>query len=135
MDSDINNLNNFLISESKYENQLSPGEIDSRKKLINSINELNEIQTHLLDCINQQDEKIDNIETNILTTQPLVETGKNELIEAKKYYFTYTPIIIGTLIGASALSPIGLLLNLKLSGLFSLGGGILGGYTGYKIQK
>ena len=135
MDSDINNLNNFLISESKYENKLSPDEIEARRKLVNSINELNEIQTHLLDCINQQDEKIDNIETNILSTQPLIETGKNELIEAKKYYFTYTPILVGTLIGAGALSPIGLLLNLKLSGLFSLSGGILGGYAGYKIQK
>ena len=141
MDSNINlELNKSLISES-LKQELSNEEIDTdinidaRKKLITSINELNEIQAYLLECINDQDEKIDNIESSLISAEPQIESAKNELIEAKKYYFTYTPILIGTLIGASAISPLALLANIKLSGLFSLGGGILGGYTGYKIQK
>ena len=93
MDSNINlELSESLISES-LKQELSNEEIDidinidARKKLITSINELNEIQSYLLECINDQDEKIDNIESSLISAEPQIESAKNELIEAKKYYF------------------------------------------------
>ena len=94
MDSNINlEFNKSLISES-LKQELSNEEIDTdinidaRKKLITSINELNEIQSYLLECINDQDEKIDNIESTLISAEPQIESAKNELIECKNYYFT-----------------------------------------------
>ena len=127
------NENSRLIR--RIRNNTSRDDFLINKQLMESLNELNTIQAHLLDCVNSGDEKIDTIENNIISSQSIVEQGKDELVEAKKYYFTYTPILVGTLLGAGALSPMALLLNIKLSGLFSLGGGVLGGYAGYKIQK
>ena len=127
------NENSRLIR--RLRNNTSGDDFFINKQLMESLNELNTIQAHLLDCVNSGDEKIDTIENSIISSQSIVEQAKDELVEAKKYYFTYTPILVGTLLGVGALSPMALLLTIKLSGLFSLGGGVLGGYAGYKIQK
>mgnify|MGYP006120699093 CR=1 FL=1 len=105
------------------------------RRLFKSLQDLNTIQTHLFECVESQDEKIDSIQANIISTDTQIERGTEDLIEAQKYSFKYSPILIGFLVGGLSMSPIGMLINIKLGSLFTLGGGVLGGYTGYKIQK
>jgi hypothetical protein len=104
-------------------------------KLEKEIQELNSIQTDLLQYIDQQGERLETIEDNISNVDLNVKIGKNNLLEANKYFFKYTPIILGTTLGTLTLGPIGALLNLKLSSALYLGGGIFGGIAGYKLQK
>ena len=46
----------------------------------------------------------------------------------------YTPIIIGGVIGGITLGPLGLLLGLN-GGIITTTGALLGGMTGYNLQK
>jgi len=105
------------------------------KKLLKNVEELNSIQTDLLLCIENQGESLERIDENITNIDITVESGKTDLKMAENYFFKYTPIIIGTALGTVALGPVGAILNLKLSSLFFLGGGLIGGMAGYKIQK
>ena len=103
--------------------------------LFRSYKELNDIQTNLLDIISSQDEKIDKIENNLLSTNNDIERGESNVIQAQKYYFSYTPIFLGILIGGIGAAPLGMLLNIKVGSLLMTSGSILGGYSGYKLQK
>ena len=103
--------------------------------LFRSYKELNDIQTNLLDIISSQDEKIDKIENNLLSTNNDIERGESNVIQAQKYYFSYTPIFLGILIGGMGTAPLGMLLNIKVGSLLMTSGRILGGYSGYKLQK
>ena len=103
--------------------------------LFRSYKELNDIQTNLLDIISSQDEKIDKIENNLLSTNNDIERGESNVIQAQKYYFSYTPIFLGILIGGMGTAPLGMLLNIKVGSLLMTSGSILGGYSGYKLQK
>ena len=103
--------------------------------LFRSYKELNDIQTNLLDIISSQDEKIDKIENNLLSTNNDIERGESNVIQAQKYYFSYTPIFLGILIGGIGTAPLGMLLNIKVGSLLMTSGSILGGYSGYKLQK
>ena len=69
------------------------------RRLFKSMQELNEIQTHLLECVESQDEKIDSIQANIISTDTQIEHGTEDLIEAQRYSFKYSPILIGFLVG------------------------------------
>ena len=103
--------------------------------LFRSYKELNDIQTNLLDIISSQDEKIDKIENNLLSTNNDIERGESNVIQAQKYYFSYTPIFLGILLGGMGTAPLGMLLNIKVGSLLMTSGSILGGYSGYKLQK
>ena len=104
------------------------------KELYQKIEDLNKIQSNLLECVTIQGAQIDSIENNITDTQVFVDTGKEHLIEANKYFFRYTPILLGSALGALTLGPVGAVF-LKMGGLLTLGGSIFGGLAGYKIQK
>ena len=62
--------------------------------LFRSYKELNDIQTNLLDIISSQDEKIDKIENNLLSTNNDIERGESNVIQAQKYYFWPNIIIV-----------------------------------------
>lgn len=126
-------LNNTLVLDEINQDELSKTE--EGLKLMKSIQDLNDIQTSLLEIVTDQDEKIDLISSNIETTNLVVEQGTKDLEQAQKYYFSYKPILAGVVIGGIALGPLGILLNVKFGSLFTLAGGAFGGYTGYKIQK
>ena len=68
-------------------------------------------------------------------TEITMEEGRKDLETAQSYYFRYTPILLGAVLGGISLGPVGMLLNVKFGSMFTLGGGVLGGYGGYKIQK
>ena len=126
-------LNTLSVLEEIDNNELSKTE--EGRKLIQSIQDLNDIQTNLLDIVSTQDEKIDNMSNIIETTNIIVEQGTKDLEIAQKYYFSYKPILAGVVIGGLTLGPLGILLNVKFGSIFTLAGSAFGGYTGYKIQK
>ena len=104
-------------------------------KLKQSLQDLNDIQAELFRLIYEQDETIDNIQSNMSKTEITMEEGRKDLETAQKYYFRYTPILLGAVLGGVGLGPVGMLLNVKFASIFTLGGSVLGGYGGYKIQK
>lgn len=105
--------------------------IELQRKIL----ELNEIQTNILECVNTQADKIDSIEENILQIDYRVENSKNDLEIANKYSFGYTPILVGSVIGACVFGPASVLLHLPANSLCYSAGGLFGGLLGYKIQK
>ena len=109
--------------------------VNNNTKLEQSLQDLNDIQNELFRLIYEQDETIDNIQNNMSKTELTMEEGKKELEIAQSYYFRYTPILLGAVLGGISLGPVGMLLNVKFGSMFTLGGGVLGGYGGYKIQK
>ena len=118
--------------EQEQDNQVKQ---NKHQKLKQSLQDLNDIQTELFRLIYEQDETIDNIQSNMSKTEITMEEGRKDLETAQSYYFRYTPILLGAVLGGISLGPVGMLLNVKFGSMFTLGGGVLGGYGGYKIQK
>ena len=85
--------------------------------------------------MHSQGEQIDTIDNHITYGHMAIDNGKESLVEANKYFFRYTPILVGSALGALAMGPLGVDLHLKFGGLLALGGGFFGGLAGYKIQK
>lgn len=105
------------------------------KRLINSLNDLNEIQTNITDLLLEQDHKIDRIENNITLSEDRIKAALDDLVECDKMFFSYKPIIIGTLLGGAICSPLVTLIGIKYIGISTSVGGLFGGIIGYKIQK
>ena len=108
-------------------------ECDEMIKLLEDFYDLSEIQKSLLGILRRQNEKVATIDNNIEETDQRILNGLEEIKEAKRYSFRYTPIVAGTVIGAGVGGPFGLLVGLKTISLIA--GGIFGGWCGYKIQK
>ena len=108
---------------------------EQEKKLIKTLNELSEIQANISDLLLQQDERINRIENNIDYTENQVKLALDDLAECDKMYFSYKPIIAGTLLGGAICSPLVTLIGMKYLGISTSVGGLLGGLAGYKIQK
>ena len=108
---------------------------EQEKKLIKTLNELSEIQANISDLLLQQDERINKIENNIDYTENQVKSALDDLAECDRMYFSYKPIIAGTLLGGAICSPLVTLVGMKYLGISTSVGGILGGLAGYKIQK
>ena len=108
---------------------------EQEKKLIKTLNELSEIQANISDLLLQQDERINRIENNIDYTENQVKLALDDLAECDRMYFSYKPIIAGTLIGGAICSPLVTLVGMKYLGISTSVGGLLGGLAGYKIQK
>ena len=130
---DNSNLQYQLFKQGYYEDKHKKEEY---KKLINSLSDLKDIQTDLNELLLQQDEKINDLEEKSLIIEDKVKDSLNNLVEADKLYFSYTPILTGGILGMTLLSPpTAFLLGAKYVG-YSLGlGGILGSISGYKLQK
>ena len=111
-------------------------ECDEMIKLLEEFYNINQIQQSLSTIINRQRSKLDSIVDNIESAENNSIEGLQDLEIAKKYSFKYTPIILGSLIGAALTGPTGLLFGLKTSSIATgMSGGLLGGWFGYKIQK
>jgi hypothetical protein len=108
---------------------------EKEKKLIQTLSDLNEIQTNITDLLLQQDEKLDRLEDNVTMTEFRVKQALDDLVECDKMYFSYKPIIAGTILGSAICSPIITLVGVKYLGISTSVGGLLGGFAGYKIQK
>ena len=122
-------MTNLLIKSKKNEHDYE------YQKIWNKVHELNEIQQNLINCIEEQDNTLDNIENNLDSTLEVVDESNQDLKIAEQYYFKYTPIIIGSALGAVIAGPIGVATHLKFTSILTLGGTLVGGMLGYKVQK
>ena len=104
-------------------------------ELINSLQDLNEIQHNLSTLVASQKEKIDTIEANIIQTEKQTQQGLKDLQEADRLFFSYKPIIIGGVLGALVGGPIGAAVGVKWVTLSGGLGTLVGSYGAYKIQK
>lgn len=105
------------------------------KKVISTLKDLEYIQKDIYDVIKTQNNKIkdiNNINENISANMTL---SKNNLEICNKYYFSYTPIILGSVIGVIFISPVTAFLGAKYLGITTSLGVIFGGLSGYKIQQ
>ena len=93
------------------------------------------IQQNLLSYITNQQGTLNRIEDNIENTSMTIEHGLKDLEVANNYYFNYKPIIIGGVLGSLIFSPISVLLGVKIGSTITLSFALLGGITGYNIQK
>ena len=99
------------------------------------IDNINSAQKNLLEYIEYQSEKIDNIETNMYKIEYNTNDGLNDLICANNYNISYKGVIIGGLIGCVFMSPFGFLLGLKTGTVISMSGMLLGSMATYKLQE
>ena len=132
---DNSNLQYQLFKQGYYQ-QKNKKETEEYNKLVSSLTDLKEIQSDLNELLLQQDEKINHIEEKALKIEYKVKGSLDNIVEADKLYFSYTPILAGGIVGMTLLSPpTAMFLGLKYIG-YSLGiGGILGSIGGYKVQK
>jgi len=100
-------------------------------KLVDSLVDLKEIQDHIAELLQQQDEKIENIEENFYKTDNNIIQGLENLKEAKTLRFNYKNVILGGVLGGLIGGPIGLLTGMKYIGLTTTTGTIIGGIGGY----
>ena len=123
-------------TETLVQDQHDNIDCDEMIKLLEDFYNINQIQNSLSSIILRQRSKIDSITDNIENSEISTLNGLTNLEIAKKYSFKYTPIIVGSLLGMALTGPTGLLLGLKTASIATgMGGGILGGWFGYKIQK
>jgi len=99
------------------------------------INDIHDIQRHLLECIVDQDTKLNRIEENITRSESHMEESVSHLKEANRHYFSYTPIIAGGVLGAALGVPFMTALGLKIGSVIAVSTGTLGSLTGYSVQK
>ena len=105
------------------------------RKLIQTLNDLSDIQSNITELLLEQDNKLDSIENNISSTELRVKKALDDLSECDKMYFSYKPIVVGTILGGAVCSPLVTLVGLKYLGISTGVGSVLGGLVGYKIQK
>ena len=103
-------------------------------KLLDSLVDLKEIQNNVAGLLVQQNEQIDSIQENMFRSDLNIQQGLDNLIEAKKLQFSYKPIIIGGVIGGVIGGPVGFLTGLKMVGITTGTGSLLGCISGYLIQ-
>ena len=108
---------------------------EQEKKLIKTLNELSEIQSNISDLLLQQDERINRIENNVDYSEDKIKLALDDLAECDKMYFSYKPVVLGTVLGGAICSPLVTLVGIKYLGISTSVGGLLGGLAGYKIQK
>tara|TARA_B110000114_G_C14900483_1_gene320511 strand:- start:219 stop:599 length:381 start_codon:yes stop_codon:yes gene_type:complete len=108
---------------------------EQEKKLIKTLNELSEIQANISDLLLQQDERINRIENNVDYSEDKIKLALDDLAECDKMYFSYKPVVLGTVLGGAICSPLVTLVGIKYLGISTSVGGLLGGLAGYKIQK
>ena len=117
------------------EKELEPLLNSEEMNIINTIKDMNDIQKNLAELVVYQQEKIDTIENNISKTEDLSKNALNELKIADSLFFSYKPILIGSILGGILGGPIPLITGFKYAAITGSIGTIVGGYGGYKIQK
>ena len=99
------------------------------------IENINISQKNLLEYIESQDEKIDNIEKSMDTINYNTQFGLDNLIEANNYNISYKGVLMGGIIGGLFLSPFGFLLGIKTGTIIGMSGLLMGSVASYKLQE
>ena len=105
-------------------------------KLLEDFNSIYQIQDSLYTILKRQGNRLDTVSENMEITKQNELKGLDEIILAKKYSFRYTPILVGSFLGVCLAGPPGILFGLKMGSMITgIGGGIVGGWCGYQLQK
>ena len=96
---------------------------------------INKIQKNMMEYIYGQKEKLLRIEDNMSVVNEITETTNKDLKDISNYTITYTPIVLGGLIGGITISPLFLIAGVQYGTLISTAGTLFGGLMGYKLQK
>ena len=104
-------------------------------KLVQSLEDMKDIQTNISELLVDQDDKLESMNDKIYNSEMELIKGIKELKEADALYFSYKAILLSGLAGAILVSPVSALIGIKWLGVTSSMGGILGGIAGYKYQK
>ncbi len=110
----------------------SPSE-QSWNNLCEDLVELNDVIHDFATLVDQQQEKVDQIESNVETAQENVHQGVIELAKASKWKAAAFPLA-GAVLGGMVGGPVGFVAGIKLGGLAAVGGG-LAGFTGGTLWK
>jgi len=109
---------------------------EERLELLQSLQDLAEINQHLSSYLKESEEQIEEITDNVTLATINIDKGTEDLKSAQDYSFKFLPIVIGVSIGVIIGGPFGFIPGFKAGGLATAGGlGVVGGFTGYKIQK
>ena len=142
MSLDKSNLEYHLYEDSanikllnKYDIRKERVEKEEYNKLVQSLEDMKDIQTNLSECLDELDEKLESMNDNIYHSEMELIKGLKELKEADALYFSYKAILLSGLAGAILVSPVSAIIGIKWLGVTSSMGGILGGIAGYKFQK
>ena len=129
-DSDANKklLNDYDLRKDRLEKE-------DYNKLVQSLEDMRDIQTNLSDLLVDQDEKLETINDKIYNSEMVLAEGIEELKKADALFFSYKAILLSGLAGAILVSPVSAIIGIKWLGITSSMGGILGGIAGYKYQK
>jgi hypothetical protein len=106
----------------------------TEEEIVQGINDINEIQKNLSEVIYNQNDRLNSIEDNMSLINNNLEEANNDLKIADSYYFSYTPVFVGGLIGGLIMGPIGFKVGVSIP-TFATFGTFMGGLTGYKLQK
>jgi hypothetical protein len=93
------------------------------------------IQADLARIVSLQSDPLLRIEDNLERAENAMIQAHNDLEKANKYYKDMKVIMIGTAVGSLAMTPLSVLLGVKIGLSTLVGGAILGGYGGYKAQQ
>ena len=121
-------LNNYDIRKDRLEKE-------EYNKLVQSLEDMKDIQTNISELLVDQDDKLESMNDKIYNSEMELAKGLKELKEADALYFSYKAILLSGLAGAILVSPVSALIGIKWLGVTSSMGGILGGIAGYKYQK
>lgn len=138
MNLDKSNLKYHLIDNQKYdENEIRKNRLEEEEynKLVQSLEDMKEIQSNIGELLVDQDEKLESIQDKIYHSEKIIADGLEELKKADELYFSYKVILISGIAGAVISTPLSALVGIKWLGITSGMGGILGGIAGYKFQK
>ena len=121
-------LNNYDVRKDRLEKE-------EYNKLVQSLEDMKDIQTNISELLVDQDDKLESMNDKIYNSEMELIKGIKELKEADALYFSYKAILLSGLAGAILVSPVSALIGIKWLGVTSSMGGILGGIAGYKYQK
>lgn len=138
MNLDKSNLKYHLIDNQKYDgNEIRRNRLEEEEynRLVQSLEDMKEIQSNIGEFLVNQDEKLESIQDKIYHSEKVMADGLEELKKADALFFSYKAILISIIGGAVITTPLSALIGVKWLGITSGMGGILGGIAGYKFQK
>ncbi|KAG5677032.1 hypothetical protein PVAND_006819 [Polypedilum vanderplanki] len=131
---------NIHIQLQVDDREIRKRELESREALLREFENLQtecesiaNLFQNVSELVAEQAPMVDKIEENVEETEHNVEEGTKHLQQALSYKKTMYPLL-GGLVGAAMLGPVGLIAGLKAGSAATLCGGICG-YAGGKILK
>ena len=109
--------------------------LPKKKEYDLNIEDLRAIQQDLANIVSLQNEPLLRIEDHLEKAELMMEAAHEDLQKANKYYKDMKVILLGGALGSLAMTPLSVLLGIKIGLSTMVGGALLGSYGGYKAQN